>query len=203
MQHSAYDRRVFINCPFDTEYTPIFEAIVFAVTDAGFHATCARQRLDSGETRLAKIIQLIGSARYSIHDLSRTTLDDATNLPRFNMPLELGIDIGCKNFSPKRSGKSFLIFDSEQYRFQKFISDIGGQDIQRHDNDPKQAVVRVRNWLRTESGLNELPGGSAIYERYEQFRHDLPTICATLKLDIGDLTFADFSYAVTNWLANP
>lgn len=28
-----YDRRVFINCPFDAQYKPLFEAIVFAVRD--------------------------------------------------------------------------------------------------------------------------------------------------------------------------
>lgn len=200
MQHPSYDRRVFINCPFDAEYTPLFEAIVFAVNDTGFRASCARERVDSGETRLTKLIELIGSARYSIHDLSRTTLDETNNLPRFNMPLELGIDIGCKNFSAEHSRKSFLIFDAEQYRFQKYISDIGGQDVQRHDNDPRQAVVRVRNWLRTESGIDDIPGGTVIYERYERFRRDLPVICASLRLDIGDLTFADFSFAIAHWL---
>jgi len=200
MPHPLYDRRVFINCPFDAEYTPLFEAIVFAVNDTGFRASCARERVDSGETRLTKIIELIGSARYSIHDVSRTTLDETNKLPRFNMPLELGIDIGCKNFSAEHNRKSFLIFDAEQYRFQKYISDIGGQDIQRHDNDPKQAVVSVRNWLRTESGIDDIPGGTVVYARYEQFRRELPAICATLRLDIGDLTFADFSFAIGYWL---
>jgi len=91
-----FERYVFINCPFDDEYVPIFEAVVFAVHDAGFRPKCARERLDSSEIRLQKIVDLIRSSRYSIHDLSRTELDQATALPRFNMPLELGIDLGCK-----------------------------------------------------------------------------------------------------------
>jgi hypothetical protein len=33
-----------------------------------------------------------------------------------------------------------LIFDAEQYRFQKYLSDISGQDIQQHGNQPKSAV---------------------------------------------------------------
>jgi hypothetical protein len=65
-----FDRNVFINCPFDLEYAPIFEAIVFAVHDAGFRPKCARERLDSGEIRLQKIVELIRASRYSIHDLS-------------------------------------------------------------------------------------------------------------------------------------
>src|SRR3954468_768137 len=95
---SAYERSVFINCPFDDEYTPIFEAIVFTIQACGFSARCARSRLNSGEVRLHKILEIIGDCRYSIHDLSRTQLDRTTALPRFNMPLELGIDIGCRAY---------------------------------------------------------------------------------------------------------
>lgn len=200
MQHDEYAQNVFMNCPFDSEYAPIFEAIVFAVNDAGFRPKCARERLDSSQIRLNKIMDLIASSRYSIHDLSRTELDDANALPRFNMPLELGIDLGCKAYSPGRSDKSLLIFDSEQYRFQKFVSDLGGQDIHQHGNSPRIAVMRVRNWLRTESGTTTIPGGTAIFRRYEAFRADLPEICSELKLDVEDLTFADFSYTIAKWL---
>jgi hypothetical protein len=200
MRHAAYEQNVFINCPFDPEYAPIFEAIVFAVNDVGFRPKCARERLDSSEVRLQKIISLIASARYSIHDLSRTDLDAANSLPRFNMPLELGIDLGCKAYHLDCSDKSLLIFDSEQYRFQKFVSDLSGQDIHQHGNSAKTAVTRVRNWLRTESGNNDMPGGAAVYARYEEFRADLPRICSELKLDIADLTFSDLSYAIARWL---
>jgi hypothetical protein len=204
MRRDEYDRNVFINCPFDPDYTPIFEAVVFAVNAAGFRATCARERLDSSEIRLQKIIDMIGACRYSIHDLSRTVLDEANSLPRFNMPLELGIDLGCKAFSPDRRDKSLLIFDSEQYRFQKFVSDIGGQDIHQHGNSPKTAVTRVRNWLRTESGRETIPGGTDIFARYETFRRDLPGLCAGFRLDVAELTFADFAFTIATWLdSNP
>jgi|ERR1051325_4755588 hypothetical protein len=199
MPGEAYEQNVFINCPFDPEYAPIFEAIVFAVNDLGFRPTCARERLDSSEVRLQKILSLIASSRYSIHDLSRTSLDHTNALPRFNMPLELGIDLGCKAYHSECSDKSLLIFDSEQYRFQKFVSDIGGQDIHQHSNDPKTAVIRVRNWLRTESGRS-IRGGATVYARYEAFRDALPRICSKLHLDVADLTFADFSYTIGFWL---
>jgi hypothetical protein len=195
-----YDRNVFINCPFDPAYAPMFEAIVFAVQDAGFEPRSARERLDSSQIRLHKIIDLIGRSRYSIHDLSRTELDDATSLPRFNMPLELGIDLGCKAFSRTHARKSLLIFDVEQYRFQKYLSDIGGQDIQRHGNDPKTAIARVRDWLRAESGLESIPSGSVIFQRYAKFRERLPEPCAALRLDPDELTFVDFSTAVAAWI---
>lgn len=200
MRSADYEQNVFINCPFDEAYAPIFEAIVFAVNDAGFRPKCARERLDSSQVRLQKIFDLIASSRYSIHDLSRTALDDATALPRFNMPLELGVDLGCKAYNLDCSDKSLLIFDSEPYRFQKFVSDIGGQDIHQHGNNARIAVTRVRNWLRTESGRSDIPGGLAIYARYEAFRGDLPKICADLQLDVDSLTFADFLYTIGWWL---
>jgi hypothetical protein len=195
-----YDRNVFINCPFDPEYAPIFEAIVFAVHDSGLIPRCARERLDSSEIRLQKIVDLIGAARYSIHDLSRTELDHATALPRFNMPLELGIDLGCKSFSKPHREKSLLIFDSDQYRFQKYVSDIAGQDIHRHSNDPKIAIGRVRDWLRSETGDSNIRGGAAMHSRYLTFRRELPAICDELKLDADNLPFVDLSYAVFFWI---
>jgi hypothetical protein len=60
--------------------------------------------------------------------------------------------------------------------------------------------MRVRNWLRTESKKTDIPGGAAIYNRYEAYRAALPAICTELKLDISDLTFADFSYTIAGWL---
>jgi hypothetical protein len=59
MSRSQYEQNVFINCPFDAEYAPLFEAIVFAVSAAGFRPKCARERLDSSQIRLQKIIQII------------------------------------------------------------------------------------------------------------------------------------------------
>ncbi|HKO56616.1 MAG TPA: hypothetical protein VJ276_12115 [Thermoanaerobaculia bacterium] len=195
-----YDGNVFINCPFDAAYTPIFEAIVFTIHAIGLRPKSARQRLDSSEIRLHKIIRLIAESRFSIHDLSRTELDDTSGLPRFNMPLELGVDLGCKAFGPEHARKSLLIFDAEPYRFQKSISDIGGQDIQQHGNDPAVAVARVRDWLRAESNLPTIPGGAALYSEYLMFRAELPDLCEELRLDLNALHFTDFSYAITTWL---
>lgn len=40
---------VFINCPFDDEYQPLFRALVFAVQDCGFVARSALERDDGSE----------------------------------------------------------------------------------------------------------------------------------------------------------
>ena len=195
-----YERNVFINCPFDAGYAVIFEAIVFAVVVCGFRALCARIKLDSSEFRLNKIMDLIAASKYSIHDLSRVELDEGSALPRFNMPLELGLDLGCKRFSPSRKSKSSLIFDAQPFRFHKFISDIGGQDVANHNNDPALAIANVRNWLRAETNRSDLPGAYALNARYETFKRAVPRVCERLKLKVDEMTFVDFCQAVSAWL---
>lgn len=195
-----YERSVFINCPFDSAYSAIFEAIVFTVMACGFRPLCARVRLDSSMFRLSKIMDLIAASKLAIHDLSRIELDEENALPRFNMPLELGIDLGCKRFSPSRRNKTILVFDAQPYRFQKYISDIGGQDLANHANDPAIAVASVRNWLRAESAKSDLPGASAMNARYTRFKRKLPRICTKLALKPEELTFVDFCQAVADWL---
>jgi len=196
-----YEDNVFINCPFDDEYKPIFDAVIFAVHDAGFIARCALEISDAAQNRFEKIVETISECKYGIHDISRTELDPINSLPRFNMPLELGIFLGCNKFGgTKNRMKMCMILDKEQYRYQKFISDIAGQDIFAHDNDPKKAIEKVRNWLRIASRRNNIPGGAKIYERYTRFEKDLPDICRVLNVRIEELTFVDFTYVITEWL---
>jgi hypothetical protein len=175
---------VFINCPFDSRYQPIFNAIVFAVNDLGFVARCSLDEDDATEFRLAKIERMIEQCRYGINDLSAVALDIATNLPRFNMPLELGLFLGCRRFGPSNQNrKRALILDSEPHRYRQFISDISGQDIRAHGNDPEKAIREVRDWLQASSRRSGLAGGGEIIGRYRRFQVDLPEICVGLSLE--------------------
>ena len=109
----AYARQVFLNCPFDDEYRPIYEAIIFAVIHCGFVIRCARERDDSGETRISKIVEIIRASQFGIHDISRVELDKSNGLPRFNMPLELGLFLGAKfcpvNYPAKTSNPNGIV----------------------------------------------------------------------------------------------
>lgn len=158
-----YNISVFINCPFDQEYSPIFQSIIFTVIDCGYIARCASEISDSSEVRIDKIIKIISECQYGIHDISRTDLDKKTNLPRFNMPLELGIFLGAKRFGTNEQRKKIcLILDKTPYRYQSFISDIAGQDIQAHNNKDTDVITVTRNWLRSTSGRVTIPGGKEI-----------------------------------------
>jgi hypothetical protein len=127
----SFSASVFLNCPFDPEYLPLFEALVFCVIDCGFVPRCALDAPDAGATRIDRICKLVESCSLSIHDLSR--VEPSNGLPRSNMPFELGLDIGCRRFGPRRARrKKCLVLDSQPYRYQKFLSDIAGQDIRAH-----------------------------------------------------------------------
>lgn len=198
MAEDIYSRSVFINCPFDGRYKPMFDAIVFAVVDCGYVPRCARENHDAGVIRIHWIFSLISRCRFGLNDISRTGLDSAYRLPRFNMPLELGIFLAAQHYGKRK--KVCLIFDKEKHRYQKFISDIAGQDINIHDGSPEQAVAIVRNWLRAPLGKRVLiPGGEEIWRRYQVFRRQLPASCKELKLEHRSLIFEDYCLLAEEW----
>lgn len=198
---SGYSQNVFINCPFDPAYKPFFDALVFAVIDCGYQARCALEAGNAGQVRVEKIIKIIRECKFGIHDISRIELTERTGLPRFNMPFELGLFLGALRFgNSDQRKKSCLILDADPYRYKAFISDIAGQDIETHDADPNQAITRVRNWLRQESGRTTIPGGTEIQRRYARFREDLPEMCSELPIDPDELTFGDYTFFVAEWL---
>jgi hypothetical protein len=183
------------------EYHVLFDSLVFAVTDCGFEARCAKEAVDSGEVRIDKVVKIIGACRYGLHDISRTELDRVSQLPRFNMPFELGLFLGALNFGRDRQRRKLcLILDREPYRYQRFISDISGQDISVHHNKSEAAIRVVRDWLSNFMEGALVPSGSIMAERYGEFRKDLPDICRTLHLKEDELTFKEFRNLNKIWL---
>ena len=62
---------VFINCPFDPGFRPIFDAIVFSVHYLGFAPRCSLEDDDAAEFRLSKIERIIEECRESVAWLTR------------------------------------------------------------------------------------------------------------------------------------
>jgi hypothetical protein len=199
---AAYDDSVFINCPFDEVYQPLFRALFFAVHDCGFVARSALEVDDGAEVRIAKICRIIFECRHSIHDLSRVEADGASGLPRMNMPFELGLFLGARMYGdPRQRQKRCIIFDREQYRYQRFLSDIAGQDIRAHNGDPAEIIRAVRNALATTLPPHVLiHSGKHMAERYARFQQDLPALCSLLRLDPDDLGHRDLARVISHWL---
>src|SRR5205085_11330703 len=98
MPDQRYEYAVFINCPFDEAYRPLFEAVVFAVHDCGYVARSSLEVTAASQVRIEKIPAIIEACKLGIHDISRTEIDPQTQLLRFNMPLELGLCLGAERF---------------------------------------------------------------------------------------------------------
>jgi len=196
-----YDRNVFINCPFDDSYDPLFRALVFTVFDCGLVPRCAKEAYDSGSVRIEKIIALIRQCRFGIHDISRTEVNEA-GLPRFNMPLELGLFLGAAWFgAAEQRRKSCLILDRDKFRYQAYISDIAGQDIHAHANQPDQAIRAARDWLvSAKAPSRDIPSSTDIARRYAQFQSELPAICVETRRLSSELTFVEFAAIAERWL---
>jgi len=198
-----HEKDVFINCPFDAQYRPLLRGLLFAVHDCGFNARSALEVEDSGEVRVQKIIRIIGECPFAVHDISRVQLDKQTNLPRFNMPLELGLFLGARAFGDADNRqKRCLVLDDDPFRFQSFCSDIAGQDIRAHAGKVSSAIEIVRNWLSTTAPAQGtvIPSGSIVAGRYKQFRGALAGGCEKFQLNPRRLTFNDDVSLIAAWL---
>jgi hypothetical protein len=108
---------------------------------------------------------MISQCDLSIHDISRVELDSRSKLPRFNMPLERGADLGLRLEGPARQGRrKALILDAEAHRYDMTLSDTSGMDIEPHANSVSEVVRHYRDWLNAnrEPGAPVLPGAAAI-----------------------------------------
>lgn len=168
----AFEQNVFINCPFDNDYKSLLRPIVFCVYRLGFQSRIASERLDGNEPRIEKIIELIEGSKYAIHDLSRIKARRAGDLFRLNMPLELGIDLGCKRFGGgPLTDKKCLIMETERYRYQAALSDLSNSDIIAHGDDPLEAFTAVRDWLDQEARL-DADGPARLWDQFTDFMAD-------------------------------
>ena len=140
-------KQVFINCPFDAGYTDLFRTLVFTFSYLD-HFPVFSETTSSTDYRLQRIVDLISHASLGVHDLSRHTAKNAGELSRFNLPLELGLDIGSKLFGGKKyDHKKIIVLDHSPHDYDPYIGDISGQDIIVHKNGPRILMEEIRNWL--------------------------------------------------------
>lgn len=196
---------VFINCPYDKRYWQFLDAICFTLQMCGFMPRSALEFTDSSTARMAKIFQLIGTCKFSIHELSRVELDSSTELPRFNMPFELGVFLGAKQFGDEaHRHKTCVVLESDEHRYRAFLSDMAGYDIQFHKGDLGHLMTCVRNYLRGIDAEDReavpIPGASEIILKYAEYRRDLPETARNLQTADGDLHFLDRRYVIFQWL---
>jgi hypothetical protein len=193
-----YDRSVFVNCPFDTPYKPVLDAILFAIHDCGFIARSALEAVGSAETRLDKIIRVIRASRWSIHDIGRLEVTPESPFPRFNMPFECGLALGLQRFGTARDRKrDFLILSAEPQHDKRALSDLAGQDGAYHRNEPTGAIAAVRGFLAGKS-KHRVRGAAALSSRHDKFNAALPGMAAALEITEKEIRSFDYIADLVN-----
>jgi hypothetical protein len=200
-----FETNVFINCPFDSAYKPLLRPLLFTVLYLNLEPKLSQTR-SSSVIRINQIKQFIRQSRFGIHDLSRCRPLRKNELPRLNMPYELGLDIGCAEYGGKKhKTKKILILETERYYYQQVISDIAGQDIEDHQDDPKTMVKKIRNWYSAVDETNHIASTNSIWFAYNQFYEDLKNELMAngyTAEDIEEMPVIDLIKFAKDWIAN-
>jgi len=169
---------VFINCPYDNGYRPLFDAIVFSAICCGFIPRCAFESGSTSLSRMDRIVHAIRSSKYSIHDLSRCRGEGDTNLARFNMPLELGMAMAERFGQNGDGGHDWLILVPKGHLYRKFASDLAGFDPTDHDESVDTVVPAVMSWLATRSDAVHCPTPQRVLSALSIFQTARADLCA-------------------------
>ena len=171
----SFDKNVFINCPFDKPYIDdLLKPVLYVAVKNGLNPRLSLEVSDSGESRLKKIIDIIKSCKYSIHDLSIVKSKKAKEFARMNMPFELGIDCGLRNSGVQGlNEKQFLILEAEKYDYMKAVSDINGFDIKVHGNDTEKMFECLYSWSSETLKINKQDPPRKLFYEFIDFNTSL------------------------------
>ena len=180
----SFQKNVFINCPFDDAYLELRNAAIFCLKLLGYNVLISETK-NSNDQRISEIKKLIGKSKYGIHDLSRIKCNAKGEIPRFNMPYELGLDIGAKTYgSPAQRKKFILILSHVANEYKIALSDISGQDIKVHHDKPSEIIRCIRDWFSVMMKKKRFPLSEEIYLEYLNFTGP--------QINIAKLTVSDY-----------
>jgi hypothetical protein len=163
------EQSVFLNVPFDKDYGPFFITLIAGLTGLGRKPRCVLELPSGGLNRLDRIFNLIAGCGASIHDLSRVGLFGDFQVPRFNMPFELGIAYTLSRQSPH----SFFVLEEKSFRIQASLSDLNGHDPHIHNGDPTGLLRCVLDCFGAPTGSPSLSALEALRRRLAQMAHKL------------------------------
>ena len=87
-------------------------------------------------------------------------------IPRFNMPLELGLALYRSKSTPKKH--QVCIFEQENYRIQRSTSDLNGIDPYIHNGTPDKIMSNLRSAFQRQA---QVGGGSKAPEMMKSLRY--------------------------------
>lgn len=168
---SVEGRSVFVNCPYDEDYrSTLLHPLLFTLLWGGLAPRIAIERNDSGEQRMAKVCDLIETADFTIHDLSRARALKAGDAQRMNMPFELGVAYGYRRFAGGgASSQRSLVMVATDDDAREAISDFGGMDTTAHGESPRKLVGVVRNWILDTADVAGISPAGFIWNRFQDY----------------------------------
>jgi hypothetical protein len=149
---------VFINCPFDASYEPIFVTLVGTLIFLGQKPHCVIEVREKGDGRLARIFELITGCRISIHDLSRVGTP-----ARFNMPFELGLACSLKLTQPELY--EVFVMDATAFRTDLTLSDYKGRDPLIHNGTCEGVISALIDTFQTEIDAAAISGAARLLRK--------------------------------------
>jgi hypothetical protein len=167
------DNTVFLNIPYDGSFLRLYLAYVSGLIHLDLRPR-ATLEIPGGRNRLDRIIELVGSCRYSIHDLSRVQLDRTPPAtPRFNMPFELGLAVASAKLDPHPH--DWFVFESVHRRCAKSLSDLSGTDPNVHEGTVEGVMRELCNAFvrRTSLGRYSVPEMMKTYRRVRLSVHEI------------------------------
>lgn len=138
------------------------------------------------------------------HDLSRSQAHEAGEYYRLNMPFELGMDYGCREFgNANQKGKRLLILEEKQRAYQAALSDLAGCDAKYHNAEFEEAIRQVRNWLVANAGAARVGATRIVgaYADFQEWYYEKQLAAGFSEEDIQDYPTSELLAAMTEWVA--
>jgi hypothetical protein len=172
----------FLNIPFDQQFEPLYLAFIAGLSGFGLIPQSVLQ-IPGSQRRLDRLIPLLGSCRYSFHDLSRIELDPhRPRTPRFNMPFELGLAVAQAQHLDQ--GHRWYIFESKRFRVLKSLSDLNGTEPYIHGGHPIGVLRELTSALARSRHKPTVRDLQAIYR-------DLTRAAVSLKRELATPSLFD------------
>jgi len=166
----------------------LFDAIVFCIVACDFVPGSALESGSIADSRIQRITRALFSSRFSIHDLSRCRGEGDESLARFNMPLELGMAMALR-LTQDVTGKAhdWVALVPEGHSYIRFVSDLAGFDLLRHDNSVRSMVREIMSWLQTLPGATTMPP-IRVFESFPAFQAERSRLAAE---DLGRISWSN------------
>jgi hypothetical protein len=165
---------VFLNVPYDRKFERLYLAYISGISAFGL-VPRATLGIPTEMRRLDRIMKLLRTCQFSLHDLSRVELDRTPpRTPRFNMPFELGLSVAWTLAGSRRH--TWFVLESQNYRLSKSLSDLNGSDVHVHNGTISGVFRALANAFVRQ---NRRPSVQQMRQIYHDLRENLSDILET------------------------